>query len=240
MLQTVNTFLASLYNFKAMNNWRNEFTITKMGQLTAEAARRGEYDKVCDDCKKYGKCRLKLSKAELQYFEEQEREKAAIEAARQAAANREKNRRAFTMDNLSIANLTPLHAENNWQNQPFRKNLQTAYEAFHHKDYESAILNYKAVLEKDPINVTALEGISVAYYFIGNLKAALIALQEACDNLPNGQYLWFLKFKLHIQNRMKDEEEYFSFAHDELPEESNVILPKEKNDVFSILLCVNS
>jgi tetratricopeptide (TPR) repeat protein len=162
-----------------------------------------------------------------------EQEKKEAEK-KQANINRKKNQRAFIMDNLSIANLTPLHIENIWQLQPYKKHLQTAYEAFHHKDYETAILNYRAVLSQDPINVSALQGISVALYFINNIKGALNAMLDAADNSPDGQYLPFLKFTVHLRNRLQDEEEFFAFSVDEISEEEIATQPQEMSKSESI------
>jgi tetratricopeptide (TPR) repeat protein len=189
---------------------------------------------LCDDCKKLGVCRLRLSKPELEYLQNKIAGEEAKEQQRQATINREKNKRAFTMDNLAIANLTPLHVQNNPNNRPYKKQLQTAYEAFHQKDYETAILNYRAVLSQDPMNVSAFEGISVALYFINNIKGALNAILDAADNSPDGQYLPFLKFTVHLRNRLKDEEEFFSFSLDEIPEEENATPAVEKSNTKNI------
>ncbi len=163
-------------------------------------------ENLCDNCARLGYCRLTLSKEEIEYLES--KIKAADE--KKAAKLKEQIKRAYVMDDLSIENLTPLRAGIN-SNIPYKKYLQPAYEAFHQKDYETALLNYKAVLAQSPMNKAALKGLAVALYFTRNYEGALNAMLDYSDQFNDGLFFEEIRFIVHLRNRIKDEEEYLSF-----------------------------
>lgn len=165
-----------------------------------------------------GFCRYTLSKKELDFVEAEFKASNEKKAAQLAAQLKEQRRRAFVMQNLDIANLTPLYVSG-WENKHFKKPLQTAYEAFHQQDYETAILNYKAVLAQNPLNKAAHLGLAIALYFNHKYEGALNAMLDYSDLFNDGLFFEEIRFIVHLRNRLKDEDEYFSFSMEEIENE---------------------
>lgn len=157
---------------------------------------------LCSDCLRIGKCRLTLSEKEQEIIE-------AIESERRGTALNEHNKIANIMDDLSIENLVPLHVSG-YKSLPYKNYLQPAYEAFHQKDYETAILNYKAVLSKDPINKAAILGLAIALNFTHNYEDALNAMLDFSDLSVSNLDFEEAKFIVHLRNCLKCEEDDFS------------------------------
>jgi hypothetical protein len=157
---------------------------------------------LCSDCLRIGKCRLTLSENELEIIE-------AIESERRGTALKEHNKITNIMDDLSIENLVPLHVSG-YKSLQYKNYLQPAYEAFHQKDYETAILNYRAILSKDPINKAALLGLAVALNFTHNYEDALNAMLDFSDLSISFLDFEEAKFIVHLRNCLKCEEDDFS------------------------------
>ena len=154
---------------------------------------------LCSDCLRISKCRLTLSEKELEIIE-------AIESERRGTALKEHNKIANIMDDLFIGNLVPLHVSG-YKSLPYKNYLQPAYKAFHQKDYETAILNYRAVLSKDPICKAALLRLAVALNFTYNYEDALNAMLDFSDLSVSFLNFEEAKFIAHLRNRLKCEKD---------------------------------
>lgn len=110
----------------------------------------------------------------------------------------------FNMSELAIENLVPFksYSNNRTHSGSFTiANLQLGHDAFHQKDYETALLHYLAVLEINYKHAEAYLYAAVSYYIQGNLDDALDYSNRSIDsaNLPLVDVKGFI---LHCENKI--------------------------------------
>jgi tetratricopeptide (TPR) repeat protein len=110
----------------------------------------------------------------------------------------------FNMDKLAIENLVPFKSYPNNRNHSGSftlANLQLGHDAFHQKDYETALLHYLAVLEINYKHAEAYLYGAVCHYMQGNLDGSLDYANRCIDSayLPSVDVKGFV---LHCENKI--------------------------------------
>ena len=81
-----------------------------------------------------------------------------------------------------------------------RAHLQAAFDAYHQQDYETAIINCKAVIELNNELPLPLLVIAVCYYFLNDYTEAIIQYELYLKNLD---YTEEELFKWHCENKLR-------------------------------------
>ena len=117
------------------------------------------------------------------------------------------NEKSYRMQESIISNMVPLRATKEtfvYMGDFTRKHLQIAFDVFHQQDYETAILNCKAVIQETVGCGVAYACIASAEYFLGNYdEANHFAIKgEGCYFGTERQKLKL--FGLHCENLASD------------------------------------
>ncbi len=145
---------------------------------------------LCAECKQLGFCKLR-------------RKKDVVAAAP----------KLFQMSDTEISNLVPSNIPNgdsNYYGKFTRKHLHVAFEAFHQQDYETAILNCKAVLEEFRYNLTAHMVLAVCYHALQDYETAMEHCAIVYNSDSRMQY-----FMLHCQNKLRKQKQAKQTIHHE-------------------------
>lgn len=116
------------------------------------------------------------------------------------------------MNDSTIANLVPLNAKDE-KGRYSREHLTVAYDAFHQKDYETAELHFRAVLEVNARSTNANIGLAATCYFLKKFDEAIrfMAYYESdavvYRNIPNDFVAHCEKIMME-QKRNKSQHEY--------------------------------
>ncbi len=136
---------------------------------------------LCSECKPLGYCILKSNDSDIQLFGR------------------------FTVKDY--LNLVPVHFYSGKMGKYSKFHLQVACDAFHQEDYETAIINFRAVLEADNY-YDAIIGLAVAYFMAKDYENAAI-FTERCSTSYTPAIIESLKddiAKLATKNTIVKEE----------------------------------
>lgn len=135
-------------------------------------------DNLCDECKKLGYCKS--------YAERQNKIDHSLIT--------------HSLTDEKLRNLVPINTRD-IKGIFTKKHLGVANLAFHHEDYETAILNYQTVLENDPNNSSALLCLAICYFFLEQYEIAMNYADRVNEN-----YELMESFLLYCQNKLKSQE----------------------------------
>ena len=120
---------------------------------------------LCDECKELGYCKETLA------MEKRAKASSYIPEELPKVEMLKENKNVSSLKEL--LNLVPLHAHKGRFGDYTKKHLQTAYDAFHQEDYETALLNFLTVLETNSNVSDAFLGTAICYYMLGDFEKAL-------------------------------------------------------------------
>jgi tetratricopeptide (TPR) repeat protein len=117
-------------------------------------------DELCDECKALGYCRVGREKESITY-----------------------NSRVIKFDIRKYMNYLPLRIEGSRYGQYSKFHLQTALDAFHQEDYETAILHFRATIENAAHLAEAYYGLTLSYFIIKDYENAMTFADRYNGNL---------------------------------------------------------
>jgi hypothetical protein len=136
-----------------------------------------EYYQLCDECIERGFCKLRPE------------------------FTKDTLKKDYWMKDESIRDVVPVDARE-VKGLFSKKHFAAAHEAFHVEDYETAILNYQAILEEHQFNITARVCLAICYYYLEDYEKAL-----AHAGRISGDYRWLQNFMLHCENKLQKRKE---------------------------------
>lgn len=120
----------------------------------------------------------------------------------------EEQEKAYRMSSEFIGKIVPLsvNSENSFHiGQYSEKHLQTAFDAFHQQDYETAVLHCKAIVQENPECGVAYVCLAVSEYYRQNFEEANYYSARAEEHYYNYEHRVIKLFGLHCQNLYREQ-----------------------------------
>lgn len=131
-----------------------------------------------------------------------------VRARQQEIIEQKERDNKYRMDERFIGNLVPLTTRiETWYHlgKYSRQHLQTAFDAYHQQDYETAILHSKAVIDANVDCGIAYICLISAEYFLGNYEDATYFASRAEQlYFSDAQRRVLKKFALHCGNLVRE------------------------------------